>query len=260
MKKLFSITASSAVILLVSACSGSPQVGAEGPGQTAPATSAFAAATPTTPPAAAPTTDPAAAAPSTAPAAAPASDPAPDPATAEATAPQPAAPPAPIGPNPQPSPTPLEDLGLNARGNMAQKVGETSVFGAPTGQQFADLTAEDIQTNFKCTSAQAQPSINGQYIAIKIKVAVHANFPDSGWPSLGLSNQDFTVWDAAGTKLVDPIGNSGSCIPRADLVSSPIDPGETASGLVVLDVPQGAGSAAFIVGGFEGSYGWEWHW
>lgn len=259
MKKLFSLAALSTVALLLAACSGSPEAATQPP----PASSTASASPQATAkpavsaqPATAATPTPAAASSAPAPAVGPTAGPA-----APVPSPVPSSSPAEQGsPGAEPAATPLADLGLNARGNLAQKVGETSVFGAATGQQFADLTADSIQTDFKCTGPDSQPSINGQFVAIKISVAAQANFADSGWPSLALSNMEFTAWNASGEQLVDAVGNSAGCVPAADLIESPVEPGTKADGLVILDVPKGAGSAAFVVGGFEGSYGWEWHW
>lgn len=238
MKNVFSIATLSIVVLALAACSGSPQTS---DASTPPVTSSVKPSATT-----APSVSPAAPA-STAASPVGPSSPAPSsPAAANSTT--------------EPSATPLVDLGLNERGNLTQKVGVTSVFGAPTGQQFADLTAEAIQTDFQCTVPDANASVNGQFVAIKISVAAKSNFEDSGWPSLTLSNLEFTAWDAAGVKLMDAVGNSAGCVPDAELIASPIEPGTNATGLVILDVPKGAGSAAFVVGGFEGSYGWEWHW
>ena len=61
-------------------------------------------------------------------------------------------------------------------------------------------------------------------------------------------------------RIVDPVGNAEACIDAGDRVSTPLNPGENSRGLVILDVPEGPGSAAFVVGGFQGSYGWEWRW
>ncbi|WP_269938247.1 hypothetical protein [Arthrobacter sp. HY1533] len=154
----------------------------------------------------------------------------------------------------------MSSIDLNSRGNEPQQVGQTSVFGAATGDKFATLTATKIQTNFKCTEPSAAPSVNGQFVALTINVTTGANFADSGWPNLALTNAEFRGWDASGKQLLDPVGNSMGCVKASDLLKSPIEPGNSESGLVILDVPAGAGSAAFVVGGFEGSYGWEWHW
>lgn len=238
-KNVFSIAALSTVVLALAACSGSTQATEA---TTAPATSSVHPSA-TSAPAASPS--------------APAST---VPSPVGPSSPAPSSPAVAASPTTEPSATPLVDLGLNERGNLTQKVGVTSVFGAPTGQQFADLTADSVQTDFQCTTPDAKASVNGQFVAIKISVAAKSNFEDSGWPSLALSNLEFTAWDAAGVKLMDPVGNSAGCVPDAELIASPIEPGTNATGLVILDVPKGAGSAAFVVGGFEGSYGWEWHW
>lgn len=158
------------------------------------------------------------------------------------------------------SDSPLSSIDLNSRGNEPQQVGQTGVFGAATGDKFATLTATKIQTNFKCTEPSAAPSVNGQFVALTIDVTAGTNFADSGWPNLSISNTEFRGWDASGKQLLDPIGNSAGCVKASDLLQSPVEPGKSQSGLVILDVPAGAGSAAFVVGGFEGSYGWEWHW
>ncbi|HEY8293727.1 MAG TPA: hypothetical protein VIG41_00190 [Micrococcaceae bacterium] len=114
--------------------------------------------------------------------------------------------------------------------------------------------------DFKCTAGGAQPSINGQFIALTVTVAAHANFADSGWPTLEMSAHDFKAWDAGGTRVDGVVGNSSGCVQPSELLPSSIDPGTQETGLIILDVPKGSGSASFAIGGFEGSYGWEWKW
>lgn len=242
MKKLLGIMVASTVLVLAAGCT--PNAGQEAAQTTSPATATGTSTSTSSPHAsAAASPTPAATAATAAPTAAstpPAADESPKPTTA--------------------SDSPLSSIDLNSRGNEPQQVGQTGVFGAATGEKFATLTATKIQTNFKCTEPSAAPSVNGQFVALTIDVAAGTNFADSGWPNLSISNAEFRGWDASGKQLLDPVGNSMGCVKASDLLQTPIEPGKSESGLVILDVPAGAGSAAFVVGGFEGSYGWEWHW
>lgn len=162
---------------------------------------------------------------------------------------------------PMPVADPLKKLDLNGRGNIAVEVGKPSTFSEIGGNQsFADLTVESIDTNFKCTDPGALPSINGQYVRLNLSLSVNSNFAESGWPSLAMSAPDFSVWDSSGSRLPDPIGNSNTCEDQKMALPSPVEPGTTEKGTIVLDVAAGSGSASYVIGGFEGSYGWEWAW
>lgn len=149
---------------------------------------------------------------------------------------------------------------LNDRGNLEENVGEESIFQGDSGEDYAAMKAEEIQTDFQCTGSGAQKSINGQFVAISFSVVAQPELAASGWPALYMSAREFKAWDADGEAVSDPVGNSAGCVDDADLLPSPVEPGDDLNGLIILDVPEGGGSAAFTVGGFEGSYGWEWEW
>lgn len=155
----------------------------------------------------------------------------------------------------------LQKLGVNKRGNVAVKPKEQAVFkDIKDEKQFAELTANNVTTNFKCTAKGALPPINGQYVALEFDVNANKEFAESGFPYFYLSVHDFRAWDAEGKRISDPVGNAETCIGEDERVPSPIDPGDSESGLVVFDVPKGSGTASFTMGGFQGSYGWEWSW
>lgn len=155
----------------------------------------------------------------------------------------------------------FEELGLNERGNQPVAVEDPAEFmEIESGAVFATITATSIEPGFTCTAPGAYESINGQFVALTFDVDVADSFAQSGFPSLSFSVHEFHAWDADGARIVDPVGNAEACIDAGDRVSTPLNPGENSRGLVILDVPEGPGSAAFVVGGFQGSYGWEWRW
>lgn len=155
----------------------------------------------------------------------------------------------------------FEALGLNSRGNIPVDEGGSADFkDVSDGTVFAEIVAQSVQTNFRCPAPSAKKSINGQFVAIDFDLDLTDEFADSGFPSMTFSIHDFRAWDAKGVGVVDPVGNAETCIRRKDRVSTPLKPGDQANGLVILDVPKGHGSASYVVGGFQGSYGWEWFW
>lgn len=238
MKKILLVIGASTALILATGCTPSGGQGSARPATPTASSTSPSATTPASPPATTATPNPSAGASASASAAAP-------------------------GPSPAPAPSsgsPLSSINLNSRGNESQQVGKAGIFGAATGEKYATLTATKIQTNFKCTEPSAYPSINGQFVALTIDVTTSANLAESGWPSLAITSNEFRGWDAAGKQLLDPIGNSTGCVKSSELLESPLDPDQSQSGMIILDVPAGAGSAAFVVGGFEGSYGWEWRW
>lgn len=160
-----------------------------------------------------------------------------------------------------PDPNELESLGLNDRGNLDVEEEAPAVFrDLDHGTEFAAFTANNVTANFECTADDAPQSINGQFVALDFDIEAYEELAKSGFPYFYLSVHEFRAWDAEGESVIDPVGNAEACITEDERVPSPIDPGEHQSGLVVLDMPEGAGSASFTLGGFQGSYGWEWSW
>lgn len=155
----------------------------------------------------------------------------------------------------------LEELGVNDRGNVEVATEEPAVFEVPDSDTvFAEFVAENVSTNFQCTAEGALDPVNGQFVALDFQITADENLPESGFPYFYLSVHEFRAWDAQGERITDPVGNAESCITAEERVPSPIEPGENVSGLIILDVPEGSGSASFSMGGFQGSYGWEWNW
>lgn len=164
-------------------------------------------------------------------------------------------------PTPEPQADPLEQLELNDHGNEQVDKGESAIFqDLSSDEEYAKLTATNVRTNFKCTADDAPESINGQYVALSFDVNAFDALNNSGFTELYFSVHDFRAWDGDGEKVIDVVGNAESCISEDERIQTPILPGNEASGLVVLDVPEGDGSASFTLGGFEGAYGWEWSW
>lgn len=155
----------------------------------------------------------------------------------------------------------FEALGLNDRGNVSVEANRPAEFkDVESGAVFATITATEIVPDFACTAPSAFESINGQFVAIRYDIELADNFPESGFPSMYFSVHEFRAWDGTGEGVIDPVGNAEACVSQDERVQTPLDPGDKASGVVVLDVPLGSGSASFAPGGFQGSYGWEWSW
>lgn len=261
MKRLVNLGIVAAALLAVSSCAGAPPSANGSLQQSASHSTAHSTPAPTPPPTASSpsTTQPTAVQPSVTAAVEPKPDAVPastvEPTTTAATATEEAPP----GPAPA-VPEPLQNLNLNSRGNVPQTVGQEATFGDASGEKFADLQAVRIKRNFTCTSDGALHSINGEFVALDITISVHSDFVDSGWPRLDISNTDFKAWDSNGNQVSDPVGNSATCVSADKLLPSIIEPGTSASGYIILDLPTNAESASFAIGGFEGSYGWEWSW
>jgi hypothetical protein len=155
----------------------------------------------------------------------------------------------------------MGELELNDHGNEKVEVGEVAQFvDLASDDEFATMTATNVQTNFECTASEAMKSINGQYVALSFDVDAREKMNDSGFTELYFSVHDFRAWDSDGENVIDAVGNAESCIAADERIQTPILPGDNAKGLVILDVPEGSGSASYTLGGFEGTYGWEWSW
>lgn len=162
---------------------------------------------------------------------------------------------------PQDMPEDLDTLGLNDRGNIPVNPEATAEFKDPeSGVVFAEISARTVQTDFTCTAPDALESINGQFVAITFDVDMADGFAESGFPTMEFSVHDFRAWDANGDSVLDPVGNAEACVSPQDRIASSLEPGGHERGLVVLDAPKGSGSASYLLGGFQGTYGWEWAW
>lgn len=165
-------------------------------------------------------------------------------------------------PSATPTPTPGVDSEFGAKefndhGNLVKQIGQLS------GLSLTDLD-DTVSARFVVTKIELDPACdtefelapaNGHYLAIHLNVETTPELAQADFPSVSFNQYGWQAYGASGTRLNDPIGNSYSCLDTAQLLPSDIGPGQSVSGIVLLDVSDTTGSIALT---FGATTGWEW--
>ena len=75
-------------------------------------------------------------------------------------------------------------------------------------------------------------------------------------PSLSFSPWAWQAFDGEGKRINDAVGNGYSCLDSTQVLPSDMGPGQSISGVIVLDVAATTGTLALLP---QGSGGWEWN-
>lgn len=160
-----------------------------------------------------------------------------------------------------PTPTPTEDdvygaTVMNERGNSVKTLGQLAGLHSQTDVPLVQWRITAITPNFACTEQYAQPSLNGNYVALDVEVTTTPELAGEASPSFYLTEYDFSVISPDGTTENDSQGNAYSCIPEGEQLPDTFGPGEHAVGKVILDSAHTTGSIVQRYAGMPG--GWEW--
>lgn len=242
MKRLPLIAAAAAVAVSLAACSENPLDDERVRDTAAPTVPAPPPATEVP----APTTEPE-------PAPAPTTVPAPTTEPAPAPAPSTEPPPEPVTPIPSWGP---EDLSV--RGYLPKEIGvQASIQDLNTGELTVIFTITAIEPNYTCTGPNAGPSANGNYVAVSMDIETTEHLADMAPSVFRIVHRNFEIYNEAGIETVDLVGNSATCLEDSQKLPDVMNPGETASGMIVMDVRYTTGTLAFVPPALGGG-GWEW--
>lgn len=146
---------------------------------------------------------------------------------------------------------------VSERGNLSKELGQLAAMAHPeNGKPLVEFTVTKIETGFTCTTDWAEPSMNGDFIAVSMEFQTTPELADWDSSGLWLSHHDFKIIGPDGTRENDPVGNGIYCITDGEEVPDSIGPSETVKGMFVFDSQYTEGALVFQPSGAES--GWEW--
>ena len=146
--------------------------------------------------------------------------------------------------------------GLSPRGFLPKELGE--VGGILDGDvPVVEFTLTDIQHDYQCGEYSIR-SEHGSYVGLHFDVEVFPEWADQDYAlgSFMMSSYDFQAFDADGQRVNDVTGNAYSCAEASDELPYDIGAGQSASGWIILDLPEDAEIVAYVMS-IEG-IGIEW--
>lgn len=170
-------------------------------------------------------------------------------------------------PTPTPEPTaaaPTEDsvygaATTSARGYLVKNLGQLAGATTPSGDPLVQFSVTAIQPNFECTSEYAQPSQNGNFIALTLDIQTTAELAQNEeMPFVYFQAFDFRVIGPDGTRENDSSGNGSMCLDSSEASPSQIGPGEHVVATVVLDSKYTTGAIVYVPSWMNPPSGWEW--
>lgn len=153
------------------------------------------------------------------------------------------------------------DSGLSPRGNLVKEIGEAAGIIDGNGELLVNFVINSISPDVLCTEEPAEPAENGVFIAVDVSVQTSPAMaaPDALLPSFDMSPSLF--------RTISPEGISSNaspdtfaaflCLDDTALLPGSIGPGESARGIVLLDVEYPAGTLIFE--DFYTDSAWEWN-
>lgn len=131
----------------------------------------------------------------------------------------------------------------SARGNLVKSVGGTEVITGDNGDPVVSFSINSIAVDVPCTNEYAAPPQNGHFLTLEMTVETSAKLAeelnpffllgDKAWKAIGPDGNVSNAEPATGAAL--------SCFAEAEVLPSIIEPGEKATGKVVLDVEDSQG-------------------
>lgn len=151
----------------------------------------------------------------------------------------------------------------NDRGNLVKDIGQWAGIANEGGDITVAFRVTDIRTDYECEEPRADPSVNGQFVALDFEIQTQPalGLADDPYDSSFFFNQaSFIVFDEDNNRENDSMGSGYSCVPMDQSLSGAYGPNEKVSGLVVLDTAVRSGSIVLdgVDYGIDGGSGWAW--
>ena len=166
---------------------------------------------------------------------------------------------------------PPEEPVLSDRGLMVKTVGEMAGLHADGDRDDikASFTVEAIQVDPQCNEEYAgslEAPENGHFVMVTITATVEPDFAAwieeefdmPGVTGVPFTTGEFGLIDAEGVVVNEPGTFAAfTCVSTDQMMPNEVRPGETATGVIVLDSPTPAGVLTYRPWFMNGS-GWEW--
>lgn len=129
------------------------------------------------------------------------------------------------------------------RGNLVKNVGQTEVITSDNGEPVVSFTISSIALDVPCTNEYAVPPQNGHFLTLEMTIETSAELAEEINPFFLLGDKAWKAISPDGTTSnAEPAtGAALSCFAEAEVLPSIIEPGEKATGKVVLDVEDSQG-------------------
>lgn len=141
---------------------------------------------------------------------------------------------------------------------LRKQVGEQATAVSRSGVVLLEMTVTGIEVDIACTREEAEPPRNGHYVGMTIEATAGEALADSpvtanGW---AFNNSDFRATPTNRLEPEETVGNSASCLEPEEQLPFTLEPGETATGTVVLDTSLTRGHVIYTPPLMDG--GWSW--
>lgn len=132
----------------------------------------------------------------------------------------------------------------SSRGNLVKNVGETEVIKSNGGEPVVSFTVSSISVDVPCTDKYAVPPQNGHFLTLEMTIETSAALAEEINPFFLLGDKAWKAISPDGTTSnAEPATSAAlSCYAEAEVLPSIIEPGEKATGKVVLDVKDSQGT------------------
>lgn len=145
---------------------------------------------------------------------------------------------------------------LSPRGFIPKELGEAG--GLLDGDEpVVEFALTEIRWDYQC-GEYASRSENGSFVGLHFDVEVFPAWADQDYTlgSFSMSEFDFQAFTGDGNRINDVGGSAFMCAESSDELPYDIGPGQSASGWIILDLPEEAEIVAYVLP-FEG-IGMEW--
>lgn len=157
-----------------------------------------------------------------------------------------------------------KDFGTGAtqdeRGTLLKKVGQWSGLRNDEDQVIgAVFRITEIDPDLRCTAEDAEAPVNGRFIGLEIEVETSPQLGETGsLATFNLHPEQFSAVLADGQQDGRLLGEGRTCLPREEYLPDAVTPGMSATGMLVLDVPEDTESIVLEGQPFRSTRGWEW--
>lgn len=147
----------------------------------------------------------------------------------------------------------------NARGNLVKDVGQWAGMTLPNGDFTTVFRVTDIEVDVACTSPYAQPTKNGQFVALEFEVHTMPELAQDPVGQVMIDSYGFSIFDEESKRENDSVGNAYGCLNEGEVLPQMIGPGEEVKGKIVLDTSVESGSITLngMNMGVDGAWAWE---
>lgn len=137
--------------------------------------------------------------------------------------------------------------------------------------QWAGLRGEDDETldavfritqidpDLHCTAEDAEEPVHGRFVGLEVEVETSPTLGETGSrATFSLHPEQFTAVQPDGNAVGRLLGESRACLPRDEYLPDGVTAGTSATGMLVLDVPEETESVVLEGQPFRSRRGWEW--